>query len=126
MHSSHRGRPRLFWRRKNDLGSSAAAYAAFDKAKQAIRYAAFMRIALQNTHDEKYRQNLANVFHVCRSHAILTGAAIGHSATHIDEIIGKLCDEDSAYLKNASDQQITNFAQEAGEFVKAFLAVTGH
>jgi hypothetical protein len=113
----------LFWRKKTDAGTSReAAFADFERAKQATRYAAFMCIALQNTDDENFRENLTNLFQICRSHAVLTGTAIGHSATQVDEIIASLSDGDGAYLKSASDEQISAFISEAGEFLNGFLA----
>jgi hypothetical protein len=113
----------MFWRR-NKTGSkkAAAQTTTFAEAKEATRRATFLNLAPRMTSDDAYRQQMLELFQVCRAKALAVGAAEGRSEAEIDGAIAALCDADVARLKEASDEEFREFARESGEIVKRFLS----
>jgi hypothetical protein len=109
-------------REKSGDGKSQQNFATFEKAKEATRRAVFLNLAGKMSSSAPYKQQLAEIFRVCRSAAITAGAALGYAETQVDAEISELCDADTRRLKVASDKVFTEFAQESGEIVKRFLA----
>jgi len=113
----------MFWRRKRlSDATSVDDQVTFDEAKEATRRAAFLNLAGRMSSDESYKQNLAELFRICRSAAISAGAAMEQSALQVDDAIAAQCDDDSARLKNASDRKFKEFVHDSAEIVKRFLA----
>jgi hypothetical protein len=112
----------MFWRKKaqSSEGGSRGAV-TYNEAKEATRRAAFLSLAAKMSPDEEYKQQLAELFRVCRSAAHSAGVAAGFSESEIDNEIGALCDADTARLQQASDSEFQSFTAESGQIVKAFL-----
>src|SRR5258708_1932153 len=116
----------MFWRKKNQPNAGAAGGEAvtYEEAREATRRAVFLNLAGKMTSDQAYKENLAELFRVCRSQALLAGAASGLSETEIDKEISSLCDSDTARLKEASDtefREFREFAAESRQIVNDFL-----
>ena len=105
-------------------GTSQQGFATYENAKEATRRAVFLNLAGKMSSDAPYKQQLADIFRVCRSAAISAGAAVGYTETQIDAEISELCDADTRHLKLASDKVFKEFAQESGAIVKRFLAAS--
>ncbi|MEO8375687.1 MAG: hypothetical protein ABI471_10715 [Sphingomonas bacterium] len=113
----------MFWRRgKTDTNKPTKPDVSFEEAKEATRRAAFLNFAGEMSEDEPYRQQLSELFRVCRSAALAAGALQSHSDGEVDAAIGALCDADNARLREASDEEFRNFARESGEIVNLFLS----
>jgi hypothetical protein len=100
-------------------GTSQQDFATYENAKEATRRAVFLNVAGKMSSSAHYKQQLAEIFRVCRSAAIAAGAAIGYTETQIDAEISELCDADTRRLKVAPNEAFTEFAKESGEIVRA-------
>jgi hypothetical protein len=105
-------------------GTSQQGFATYENAKEATRRAVFLNLAGKMSSDAHYKQQLAEIFRVCRSAAIAAGAAVGYTETQIDAEVSELCDADTGRLKVAPKELFTEFAKESGEIVKRFLAAS--
>jgi hypothetical protein len=103
---------------------SVDGFATYENAKEATRRAVFLNVAAKMPSSAHYKEQLAEIFRVCRSAAIAAGAAIGYTETQIDAEISELCDADAERLKVAPNEVFTEFATESGEIVNRFLAAS--
>ena len=110
------------WKREKSAdGKSQQSFAAFENAKEATRRAVFLNVAGKMSSDATYKQQLAEIFQLCRSAAITAGVALGYTETQIDAELSELCDADTRRLKVAPEKVFTEFARESGEIVMRFL-----